>query len=35
MSEDLALVVVEENMKSEPGAKLKGLFFLGLKIRRI
>lgn len=36
VSEVLALVVVEENMKkSEPDAKLKGLHFIGLKIRRI
>lgn len=35
VSEVLALVVVVENMKSEPEAKLKGLHFLDLKIRRI
>lgn len=34
VSEVLALVVVVENMKSEPEAKLKGLH-LDLKIRRI
>lgn len=32
----LAFVVVEENMKqSEPDAKLKDLYFIGLKIRRV
>lgn len=35
VSEVLALVVVEENMKSEPDAKLKGLYYIGLKFKRI
>lgn len=35
VSEVLALVVVEENMKSEPEAKLKGFHFIDLQIRRI